>query len=82
MLCCHGVRRDESVDASVSLRLLLSRLLRCFSYLEVRRGEELYKDAGVIHLILKEQPTTFVLVCHGSAGKSSVGLVTKSAISS
>lgn len=45
-------------------------------------GEELYKDAGVIHHILKEQPTTFVLVCHGSAGKSSVGLVTKSAISS
>lgn len=34
MLCCHGVRGDEPADASVSLCLLISCLVRCLSYLE------------------------------------------------
>lgn len=36
MLCCHGVRGGESMDAPVPLRLLLGRLFCCFSYLEVK----------------------------------------------
>lgn len=46
--------------AVVSLCLLLSRLLRCFSYLEGRRGEEeLHKDAGVTHHSCHRQMTSW-----------------------
>lgn len=54
MLCCHGIRGDKSVDVSVSLRLLLGPLLRCFSYLQGERRKGVTLDGNR----LKKQPTT------------------------
>lgn len=50
MLCCHGVRGGESMDAPVPLRLLLGRLFCCFSYLEVKNTH-----AGVAIIYLRRR---------------------------